>query len=102
MNSISFYGIPTISMGITNPPADGPYQVIQNVEEERSIYRKLVLQDKYLVGAVLVGKIQRAGLLTGLIRQRIAVAGFEQELMKDDLALTDFPRPVREQILAHN
>ena len=102
MNSISFYGIPTISMGITNPPADGPYQVIQNVEEERSIYRKLVLQDKYLVGAVLVGKIQRAGLLTGIIRQRIAVAGFEQELMKDDLALTDFPRPVREQILAHN
>jgi len=99
MNSIAFYGIPTISMGITNPPADGPYRIRSVVNEERSVYRKLVFQDEYLKGAVLVGKIERAGLLTGFIKKHIAVREYEDALMKDELTLTDFPKNVRQEIL---
>ncbi len=101
MNSIAFYGIPTISMGITNPPEDGTYRIIKKVDEAHSTYRKLVLVDDCLVGAVLVGKIERAGLLTGIIRDKVSVGGLEDELMKDELSITRFPAEVRRQILVH-
>jgi NAD(P)H-nitrite reductase large subunit len=100
MNSIAFYGIPTVSMGIANPPAEGEYETIIAVDKERGTYRKLVLRGDFLVGTVLVGKIERAGILTGMIKNRIPVSTFKDRLMKEDLGLTDLPREFRQQLLA--
>jgi NAD(P)H-nitrite reductase large subunit len=100
MNSIAFYGIPTVSMGITNPPAGGEYETLITVDEPRGMYRKCVMRAGCLVGAVLVGKIGRAGILTGMIKNRIPVSDFKDRLMKEEFGLTDFPREFREQLLA--
>ena len=99
MNSIAFYGIPTISMGIINPPASGAYRIVTRLDEKHSVYRKLVFEDQYLRGAVLVGRIERAGLLTGFIKKQTPIAGYEEALMKEEMAITDFPKSVRQEIL---
>lgn len=99
MNSVSFYGIPTVSMGVTIPPDEKGYDVMMEKAEGKGLYRKLVLKDRCLVGAVFVGKIERAGLLTGLIRDKVPVEGFKDRLLKEDLSLLDLPIELRKERL---
>ncbi|MDI6789918.1 MAG: FAD-dependent oxidoreductase [Thermodesulfobacteriota bacterium] len=98
MNSIEFYGIPTMSMGMANP-ADAGYEVITRLIPEKNVYRKLVLKDGILVGAMLIGEVERAGILTGLIRNRVKVNSFKEELMKDTLSLSSLPGEIRAEWL---
>jgi NAD(P)H-nitrite reductase large subunit len=83
MNSISFYGLPTASVGIVNPPEDDPvFEIATFLDQDKEIYRKLVYRNDRLVGYVLVGDIDLAGIYTGFIRFQIPL---DQEA-KDSLA----------------
>jgi nitrite reductase (NADH) large subunit len=99
MNSLEFYGIPTVSMGLSNPPEEG-YVVRTVSEPEKNLYRKIVLKDHRLVGAVLVGQIQRAGLLTGLMAGRTNVESIEGALLEEGFGFASMPADMRKNILA--
>ena len=99
MNSIAFYGIPTISVGVTNPPEEGGYEILMNLKEDEKAYRKLVLKDGMLVGAVLIGSIERAGILTGLIRDKRQVEPYKKVLLNEDLSYLDLPWKLRKENL---
>ncbi|SKA78637.1 Pyridine nucleotide-disulphide oxidoreductase [Paucidesulfovibrio gracilis DSM 16080] len=74
MNSISFYGLPTISVGTVNPPDDDTgYEVEAMLDERKQAYRKLVFHENRLVGYVLVGDIDQAGLYTSFIKFQINI-----------------------------
>ncbi len=76
MNSISFYGLPTISVGVVNPPeGDTTYEVHALLNEEKETYRKLVFRDGRLVGYVLVGDIDKAGMYTAFIKFEMQLDG---------------------------
>jgi nitrite reductase (NADH) large subunit len=82
MNSLDFYGLPVISMGITR--IDGnEFQQFQR--KTKSTYRKLVLRDGRIVGAILVGQVQKAGILTALLKKRVNVSDVIPLLMSDRL-----------------
>ena len=42
-------------------------------EPQKNYYRKFVIQDGRLVGMIMVGDIEGAGILSGLIRKRAKV-----------------------------
>jgi NAD(P)H-nitrite reductase large subunit len=65
MNALDVMGLPAVSMGVTEPP-DAGNRVIST--SSGHVYRKLVMRDDRLVGAVLVGDVEDAGVLAGLIR----------------------------------
>lgn len=71
MNSIEFYGLPTVSIGIVNPPESSSFEVKANLDESRSRYRKLIFSEDRLVGCVLVGDISLAGRYNAFIRFKI-------------------------------
>jgi len=74
MNSISFYGLPTISVGTVNPPEnDGSYEIAITLDEKKKCYRKLVFHNDHLVGYVLVGDIDMAGMYTAFVKFQMAV-----------------------------
>ncbi len=74
MNSISFYGLPTISVGTVNPPeGDNSFEIAINLDEKKKSYRKLVFQNDHLVGYVLVGDIDMAGMYTAFVKFKMAV-----------------------------
>ena len=82
MNSLDFYGLPVISMGVTR--IDGnEFQQFQR--KTKSTYRKIVLKDGCIVGAILVGRIQKAGILTTLLKKRVNVLDVIPLLMNDRL-----------------
>jgi nitrite reductase (NADH) large subunit len=86
MNSLDFYGLPVISMGITR--MDGN-QLQQVQRKTKSTYRKLVLRDGCIVGAILVGQVQKAGILTTLLKKKANVSGDIPLLMSDRLNFAD-------------
>jgi nitrite reductase (NADH) large subunit len=58
-------GVDVASMGVLDAEIEGD-QVLQIVEERRNAYRKLVVRDGRLVGAMLVGNTAAAGTLVQL------------------------------------
>jgi NAD(P)H-nitrite reductase large subunit len=86
MNSLDFYGLPVISMGITQINGNG-FQQFQRKTE--NTYRKLVLRDGCIVGAILVGQVQKAGILTTLLKKKVDVSGDIPLLMSDRLNFAD-------------
>ncbi len=71
LNSFELASIPTISIGLIAPPAAADYQVYTS--RRGNSYRKLVLKDGLLKGALLVGDIEGAGVYTGLIKRKAQV-----------------------------
>jgi NAD(P)H-nitrite reductase large subunit len=68
MNSIGFYGLPTVSIGIVNPPENEGFEVERDLDTDKQKYHKLVFRDDRLVGCVLVGDISQAGNYNAYIR----------------------------------
>ena len=97
MNSIELFGLPLISMGRLEAPAEAGYEVLSR-NDGRS-YRKIILKDGIIVGAILLREIDRAGIITGLIREQTPVEEFKGELLKEDFGLLSLPKAWRKQKL---
>jgi len=93
MNAISFYGLATTSVGLVNPPADDPgFEVHDIVDAQAGTYRKLVFKDNRLVGCVLLGDIDSAGLYTGFIRFKFPLdADARQKLIEGQPSILMWP-----------
>ncbi len=99
MNSIEIAHIPTISMGIVNPPSKDGYQVIKKFDRNINVYRKIVLKDDVVVGALFIGDIDRAGIFTWLIREGIKAKGFKKQFLNGSFGLVSFPKELRKKRL---
>ena len=58
-------GIEVASMGMTEPSLDTD-EVVQVIEERKSSYRKLIIRDGRLIGAMLVGDVEASANLVQL------------------------------------
>jgi len=68
MNSITYYGLPTISVGETNLADDAGYETAIHLDRENSVYRKLIFKEDTLAGCILIGDIDAAGFYTSFIK----------------------------------
>lgn len=87
LNAMELAGIPVISVGMIDPPKDG-YQTFASRWD--GSYRKLVFRDGVLVGFILVGEVERAGVYTTLIRERAPVGRFKEELVRGSISYASF------------
>lgn len=98
MNSIQVCGLPTISVGLISPPEGA--ETLEYRSPDGKSYRRMFIVDNRIVGAVFVGDIDRAGIITGLIRQAIDVSSFKAKLMQRDLGLLSLPKHYRKHIVS--
>ena len=96
VNSIELFGVPVVSAGLSNVESED-LEVLK--KSEGGAYRKIVLRDNKVVGAVLVGNIDRAGMVTGLIREQVDVGEMRERLLADDFGYIDFPVELRKERL---
>jgi len=73
-NVIRVFDLDVMTLGLVNPPDDGQYITLTRQDRRRGIYRKLVLRDNVLVGAILINALEQGGVLLGLIRSRMPLA----------------------------
>jgi NAD(P)H-nitrite reductase large subunit len=95
MNSVELCGIPTISVGLTDPSEGNGYETLESLHEKKGTYKKLVLRDDRIVGALFVGDISRAGVYTGLIREAMKIGDLKDHLLKESFGLIHLPRDYR-------
>jgi len=98
MNSIQVCGLPTISVGLTAAP-EGCETLEYRSPDGKSYRRMFILNDR-IVGAIFVGDIDRAGIITGLIRGAIDVSSFREKLIQRDLGLLSLPKQYRKHIVS--
>jgi len=80
-NSVEFRNVPAIAIGLTRTPDDCEEMVIHR--PHLNYYRKLILKDDILKGMIFVGDIRRAGVYAALIKKKVPVTKFKQQLLKE-------------------
>ena len=99
MNSIEFPGAPTISLGIIDPRGEGYESLIKN-DAKNGNYKRIIIKNERLVGAILVGDdVDRAGILTGLIKEQKPVTAFKDKLLDRNFGFVHMPREHRREKL---
>ena len=95
LGEVEFFGLPVLSAGVVNPPEDG-YEVIAR-RVDGGDYRKVVLQGDVLVGMLVAGRVERAGILTSLIQERANVRRVKSFLLEEAFGHIHLPRSVRQE-----
>ena len=101
MNAVEIAGVATISVGLTTPSAAGGdgLEVLEDFDAKSAQYRKVVLKQNRVVGSIFVGAIDRAGILTGLIRTGTDVTSFRDRLLSPDFGLVWLPKEYRKHVV---
>jgi NAD(P)H-nitrite reductase large subunit len=95
MNALKYFDTPIISVGITNPTVDDSYEIIVEQDLERGLYKKIVLKNGIIIGMIFIGNIERAGIISHLIKNRVNVESFKHKLLSEDFGLISIPKKLR-------
>lgn len=90
MNSVNYFGLDVTTAGIVNPPEVNDYEVITRHQD--GAYQKVMLSDGCIVGMVFVKDIEKSGMIFGLMRDKVDVSDFKQQLLSDDFGLAYLPQ----------
>ncbi len=99
MNSLTYFGVAIASAGIAVAP-DASYQTVSRRQDRA--YRKIVVKDGRVVGMVFVNNIEKAGVVFGLMKDRIDVTSFRERLVADDFSLAMLPDNIWRERLGVN
>ncbi|MFZ5944494.1 MAG: NAD(P)/FAD-dependent oxidoreductase [Bacillota bacterium] len=94
MNSIGFFGLPMITAGIIKPEDDS-YEVLVKEVPQESYYKKIIIKDNVVVGFIYLNNVDRAGIITSLIKEQINVGDIKEALLKDGFGYIDLPEQLR-------
>ncbi len=86
-NILKVVGIDLMAVGEID--VEEKLESIVRKDEERKTYRKLVLQDKVIVGAILLGDLRGSGEILQAIKKKIDITPFKPELAAETF---DFAR----------
>lgn len=99
MNSVSVCGLPVISVGYIHPP-DDTCEVLSKRDPLKSTYKKVILKDNQIIGAIFINEIDRAGIYTGLIRSKLDISEIRDLLMTNGFGLITLPRHYRKHVVS--
>ena len=87
MNASGFMGLHMITAGSYD---DDTY-----LEQDEAHYKLLVTRDNRLVGFIMIGDVDRAGIYTSLIRDRVPLDSIDFDLIREKPQLMAFSRAER-------
>lgn len=96
MNSIGFFGLHIMTAGCRGEVSDG-FEVYE--EKTEKTLKKLYIKDGLVVGFVLVGNTERAGIYTSIIRQRTPIDSVNFNNLKKNPNLSVFDAEYRRKNL---
>jgi len=80
-------GARVTSLGTYNPDDTEAFHIVRRADPERGLYRKFVLDEGRIVGAILINDPQRAAMARLLIERKLDVSEYADRLMHDDFDL---------------
>ncbi|HID43750.1 MAG TPA: NAD(P)/FAD-dependent oxidoreductase [Archaeoglobaceae archaeon] len=102
MNAMHFFDLYIINAGLNVADEEEGYEIIKKFDEERRIYRRFVLRDGKIVGMILVGEVERAGVILNLMRREVDVTSFKDKLLNGNFGYADIPDDLRWRLLCND
>ncbi len=87
MNAVGFFGLSIITAGVQG--GEGT-QVLAKRNEKTGATRRFYVKDDVLVGMILVGDVDRAGIYTYLMSEKIPLSTLDKPLTDDNFGLNAF------------
>jgi NAD(P)H-nitrite reductase large subunit len=98
MNAIEFFGLPVVSLGVYRlKDADASVEELRLSNAKDNLYKKFLIRDNLLIGALLVGNIKNSGVFLRLIREKINVSTLKDKLLSDNFGYPDIMNLVKEK-----
>ncbi|MDO8735034.1 MAG: FAD-dependent oxidoreductase, partial [Elusimicrobiota bacterium] len=91
-NSVDVFGLSLITLGLSNENAG---EEIVFSDEKSKVYKKVIVKDGKIIGAIFVGDISRAGIFTGMIKDGIDVSNFKNEIFSENFGYIYVPKEFR-------
>jgi len=98
MSSLKYFGVPIVSIGLSNPRDETGLEVMVKHDAVKGIYKKIVLKDDVIVGMTMVNAIERTGIIFNLLKKHINVKEFKQDLLRDDFSLAFLPASLQKEM----
>ncbi len=84
MNAVGFFGFPIITAGIQG---GDDTQAIEAYDDKTGAAKRFFVRDDKLVGMILVGDVDRAGIYTSLITEKTPLSSLERPLTDPNFGL---------------
>jgi len=91
MNSLKYFGLEIATAGITAMVPDG-YETMSGTDN--GTFRKVILKNGLISGMVLIGNIEKAGLVFSFMKDKVNVGGFKKLLVAPDLNEAALPQAI--------
>jgi NAD(P)H-nitrite reductase large subunit len=73
--------------------------VLSRLDGDGRSYKRIVLDGGRIAGALFVGDIDRAGIVTGMMRQMVNVSGMKHLLLTDEFGMVSVPADYRKHVV---
>lgn len=91
-NSADVFGLPLITLGLSTEKDE---EEIVFSDEKSKVYKKVIVKDGKIIGAIFVGDISRAGIFTGMLKDGIDVSNFKNEIFSENFGYIYVPKEFR-------
>jgi NAD(P)H-nitrite reductase large subunit len=99
MNSVDVLGLPVITIGDSASQGEG-LEVISEKNTAMDSYKKIILKDNMIIGAIFIKDIDRAGIITGLMKDGVDVSSFKNDILGEKFGYIYVPKEYRSQKVA--
>lgn len=82
MNILKMHGMELCSLGMVETPADPAYEEVVFIDKSRRFYKKCIIHNDRLVGAILIGDKSEFQEFRELIQQKIELSDKRLELLR--------------------
>ncbi len=82
-NTLKIVGIDLASLGLVNPE-EPKYEEMKRIDRKRSVYKKIVLEQGKIVGAIILGERKGVTWIQRLMDQKIDIAKYKDRILQDD------------------
>jgi NAD(P)H-nitrite reductase large subunit len=84
MNAVNFFGLSVITAGVQGGENT---IVLERHDDDKGTSKRFFVKDDFLVGMILVGDVDRAGIYTYLLSERISLSSLDKKLTDDGFGL---------------
>jgi len=81
-NILKVAGIDLFSIGIIDKTED--YEVISSLDEDKGIYKKFVIDDNKIVGAILLGNRKDAVYIERIVKEGRDISKYKEDIVSND------------------
>jgi NAD(P)H-nitrite reductase large subunit len=102
MSALKYFDLPIISVGMMNPEDSSDYEVLVEHPPEKTVYKKIVLNNDAIVGFIFLGDIEKSGIFFRLMKNHVNVGEIKDKLLSEDFGLLTLSQSVRKEMFVVN